>query len=80
MSCYHPLKGFQIGLTDKGRPDYKICSYDTDHVEYNGKCWSACPTTRRSATSSRFVNDFIEIPCGHCIGCRLDYSRQWAVS
>jgi hypothetical protein len=21
----------------------------------------------------------IEVPCGRCIGCRLDYSRQWAV-
>lgn len=20
----------------------------------------------------------MEIPCGHCIGCRLDYSREWA--
>ena len=20
----------------------------------------------------------IKIPCGHCLGCRLDYSRQWA--
>lgn len=22
--------------------------------------------------------DAIDIPCGRCIGCRLDYSRQWA--
>lgn len=28
--------------------------------------------------ASRVVRDFIEIPCGKCIGCRLDYSRQWA--
>lgn len=21
---------------------------------------------------------FVEIPCGRCIGCRLEYSRQWA--
>ena len=20
----------------------------------------------------------VVIPCGHCLGCRLDYSRQWA--
>lgn len=78
MTCYHPLKGFQIGVTVAGRPDYKICSYDTDHVEYNGKCWSACLSPRHSIFSSRFVDEFIEIPCGHCIGCRLDYSRQWA--
>lgn len=23
-------------------------------------------------------HESIEIPCGRCIGCRLDYSRQWA--
>lgn len=28
--------------------------------------------------ASRVVRDFIEVPCGKCIGCRLDYSRQWA--
>lgn len=22
---------------------------------------------------------FVPIPCGQCVGCRLDYSRQWAV-
>lgn len=22
--------------------------------------------------------DYIELPCGHCIGCRLRYSRTWA--
>ena len=21
----------------------------------------------------------LEVPCGRCIGCRLEYSRQWAV-
>lgn len=23
--------------------------------------------------------DYQLIPCGHCIGCRLEYSRQWAI-
>ena len=22
--------------------------------------------------------EVVQVPCGHCIGCRLDYSRQWA--
>ena len=25
-----------------------------------------------------YVHDFIQIPCGKCIGCRMDYSRSWA--
>lgn len=24
-------------------------------------------------------NDSISVPCGNCIGCRLEYSRQWAI-
>lgn len=32
-------------------------------------------TFRESSSSLRQV----EIPCGKCIGCRLDYSRTWAV-
>lgn len=24
------------------------------------------------------ITDYIEIPCGHCVGCRIQYSRQWA--
>ena len=32
--CISPLKGFQIGWNPSGKPQYKICSYDTDHVEY----------------------------------------------
>lgn len=25
-----------------------------------------------------YGTDVIQVPCGKCIGCRLDYSRQWA--
>jgi hypothetical protein len=30
-------------------------------------------------TSDGFVDMPVEVPCGRCIGCRLDYSRQWAI-
>lgn len=80
MSCYHPLKGFVIGKTAAGKDKYKICSYNTDHVEVldNGEivvsdspgCWPF--------GVKRVVRDFVQIPCGRCIGCRIDYSRAWA--
>lgn len=25
------------------------------------------------------IGDLVQIPCGQCIGCRLEHSRQWAV-
>jgi len=34
---------------------------------------------RLSADKFRSHPDFLELPCGQCIGCRLERSRQWAV-
>jgi len=31
-----------------------------------------------SMPSDSWNFDFIHVPCGQCVGCRLDYSRQWA--
>ncbi|UPW41946.1 replication initiator protein [Dipodfec virus RodF1_63] len=31
-----------------------------------------------SSNVRKIVRDFVQIPCGKCIGCRLAYSRQWA--
>lgn len=35
-SCKHPLKGWVIGETAKGKPDYMITSYNVNHVELQG--------------------------------------------
>lgn len=78
MVCYHPLKGFLIGKTANGKDDYKIVSYQTDHIEFYNNTWKCASCDLVSSFSERVVRDFIEIPCGQCIGCRLDYSRQWA--
>lgn len=26
-----------------------------------------------------FSDLFVDVPCGRCVGCRLEYSRQWAI-
>lgn len=78
MSCYHPLKAFKVGVHVSGKDKYKICSYDTHHVtSYNGETWEPCiePFYTRNGIHR---SEFIEIPCGKCLGCRLDYSRDWA--
>lgn len=64
MPCYKPLLGLHDGYNENGKKHYSI-------------------------KPNRFVKDYkpgelydgyeaILIPCGKCIGCRLDYSRQWA--
>lgn len=63
MPCYHPLTGLWYGgITEAGKKKYKIISKDSPI----------------SSLAFRKPLEAIEVPCGKCIGCRLDYSRQWA--
>lgn len=78
MTCYHPLKRWVIGqrynkdgeLVEKA----KITSYkaenpldEIDNFKYEMKHGKPLKMT-----------NFQEIPCGKCIGCRLDYAKNWA--
>ena len=62
MSCYHPLKALDLGIN----PDTGKHIIKVLKGEFN-KQQSVVDGTK-----------IIPIPCGKCIGCRLDYSRQWA--
>lgn len=63
MACFHPLKGFPIGHTETGKVKYKITPYEQEFAM----------NSKREP-----VTEFTLIPCGQCIGCRLDRSREWA--
>lgn len=83
MSCYRPLKAWIVGEHPSGKPKYKITSYKVDHLEISEGHTYVCetPIVSRSVRwnpKSVLVNEYTEIPCGKCIGCRLDYSRNWA--
>ena len=63
MSCYHPLIGIDTGeKTASGKVKYWIRKRE-DSADFQKEIE---------------LNKHILIPCGHCIGCRLDYSRSWA--
>lgn len=78
MPCYHPLKGFPIGVNPSGKTNYKITSYSVDHIEIINGNVSVAMNDFVSPYASKVIRESIEIPCGKCIGCRLEYSRQWA--
>lgn len=66
MACYHPLFALPDINPRTNRP----------YLTENGK-----PRLRVFGASANIdLNDpeLIRIPCGRCIGCRLEYSRQWA--
>lgn len=73
MACCHPLRAFPTGaLTAKGKP----CYFVTTH-RYK---FATADDFIKRGLPFRFlkVDDFIEIPCGHCVGCKKDAQRRWA--
>jgi hypothetical protein len=62
MSCYKPLKAFVLGTN----PENGKKIIKVVNREYDGEELSCAGIEQ------------IGIPCGKCIGCRLDYSRTWA--
>ena len=76
--CVSPLKGFRTGVNPSGKPSYKITSYSCDHVELHRHTLIDAYSSIVSRYAEAVYYDWIEIPCGKCIECRLAYSRQWA--
>lgn len=80
MACYHPLKAVVLpGLSKNGKKNLMILTkegyekYQKDgYIIYKDKnrIWK-----RINKDENR---EEIDLPCSKCIGCRLDYSREWA--
>lgn len=63
MSCYRPMVGLYTGeLNENGKKKYEFRNIKFDKF---------------SDIESLYPGSVL-VPCGHCIGCRLDYSRRWA--
>ena len=79
VPCYHPLKAFEIGKTESGKRKMKVCGYDVAMVYQlvPGGPWYCSGDINPGSFFNRVVS-FVTVPCGKCIGCRLEYSRQWA--
>lgn len=78
-SCKHPLKAFKIGVnSETGKDRLKITSYETDHIERIGDNLVPVVGDFVSDQANFVYYNWTEIPCGQCIACRLQYSREWA--
>lgn len=58
-----------------GKRNLRIYPNDVDHLELRNDEWKASPF---EAPAGAIVKNWIPIPCGQCLGCRMDYSRHWA--
>jgi hypothetical protein len=63
MSCYSPLTGIWLG----------------DYTETGKKNYRVVSTLNGELALKQRALEVIPIPCGQCLGCRLDYSKKWAV-
>lgn len=67
MPCYHPLKAWVKGTKPNGKYNIvKITGQDVDQIVVDGIVYP------------EFALQTIDVGCGQCIGCRMEYSRQWA--
>jgi len=68
MPCYRPLKAYADGKTAKGKTKYLVRGYETNNSGVANYKYR-----------SLIKQDYIKIPCGHCLGCRLEKAKQWAI-
>lgn len=77
--CLNPLRGFQTDVYPSGKPKYTIVSRETNSVFWDGHSWRGSPRPDMVSSGGKpAVRDYIMIPCGHCMECRLQHSREWA--
>lgn len=76
--CLHPFRAFLTGaFTEEGRPVW--------YVDFTGRMpWITSKDCEKrgldhNLTPSQKVEDFIEIPCGTCPGCKKSKAYQWAL-
>lgn len=76
------MKGFIVGTTENGKKDLVIAPFDTECVfrPLGSNIWEKHGyVLDKKVVQGKVVTDYVQIPCGQCIGCRLEYSRQWAI-
>lgn len=79
MPCYHPLYA-TLDLeasASKHRPIFHFGSVDPDDFPENVRAGLVRRNRWRHPVTGFVYHDML-VPCRQCIGCRLEYSRQWA--
>lgn len=83
MSCYHPL--VLINTSDMTDPEQRAIVERLKiihHGDTKNRSMNTLLIPKELAIESGIhlrENNAVVVPCGRCIGCRLDYSRQWAM-
>lgn len=68
MVCYRPLQAFLV----------KNCVTGKNRIVFPNKRKNILRSVDAVEESCEVSGD-IKLPCSYCVGCRLEYSRQWSV-
>lgn len=74
MTCYHPINCVYPVLPNEEGKRYLLFTIpESLSLDRN------LPLIRCKDNGDEIYGYHIKVPCGKCIGCRLDYSRHWAI-
>lgn len=82
MPCVHPLQGFKTGRkTENGKDEYLVVKGSTPILPLwpyvkRDPSLGDCPKSVIIG-GQPCLKDPIPIPCGKCVGCRLDRAKEW---
>lgn len=69
MACYYPMLAVPIAISpDTGKVQYR----------FREKLFEAAQLNEQVSLNGTMY-PVKALPCGKCIGCRLDYSKEWAI-
>lgn len=76
MVCFHPITAIYPAVEDKDGK--RRLMFSGDFLQNSG--FDVDFTKPVQCDDNGIIGGFtVKIPCGKCIGCRLDYSRMWAI-
>lgn len=83
MSCYHPMIMIETSdMTDPKQREIverlRLVHKHDEKIKSVNTIFIPREIAEREGIDLR-KNKALIVPCGRCIGCRLDYSRQWAM-
>lgn len=65
MSCTNPLLAVDLGIKDNGKRKIKILPRRYDQS--------------LAYLTEKYGDRLLRLPCGHCLSCKLDYSKSWSL-
>lgn len=68
MSCSHPIFMISKGLKENGKQDLVFANTVSSNLGLS-----------IDELTKRYKDRLIPVPCGKCVGCQLDHSKEWAV-